>query len=90
MDAAKKVAANPDDPAAQAELSRAQQGLQKAIQNLVVLTGKDDKSRAELADALKGNVQINVYVNVALSPNVLFEQVSKMRCVKTARTINRS
>ncbi len=55
MDAAKKVAANPDDAAAQAELSRAQQGLQKAIQNLVVLTGKDDKSRAELADALKGN-----------------------------------
>lgn len=54
MDAAKKVAANPDDAAAQAELSQAQQGLQKAIQKLVVLTGKDEKSRKELEDALKG------------------------------------
>jgi hypothetical protein len=51
LDAAKRVAANPNDPAAQAALSEAQRGLAAAIQALVGLT--KGKAKNEVDEALR-------------------------------------
>jgi hypothetical protein len=51
LDAAKRVAANPNDPAAQAALSEAQRGLAAAIQALVSLT--KGKAKNEVDEALR-------------------------------------